>query len=47
MLLLPLLSSPTHDLADGETVEMQGSGAKPYLLKNTGGVFSCPAWRNL
>ncbi|MFM7160412.1 MAG: DNA ligase, partial [Planctomycetaceae bacterium] len=36
------------DLADGETVEMQGSGAKPYLLKNTGGVFSCscPAWRN-
>ena len=36
------------DLADGETVEMQGSGARPYLLKNTGGVFSCscPAWRN-
>lgn len=27
---------------------MQGSGAKPYLLKNTGGVYSCtcPAWRN-
>ena len=27
---------------------MQGSGAKPYILKNTGGVYSCscPAWRN-
>lgn len=27
---------------------MQGSGSKPYLLKNTGGVYSCscPAWRN-
>src|SRR4051794_477243 len=36
------------DLGDGETIEMQGSGAKPYLLKNTGGVYSCtcPAWRN-
>lgn len=36
------------DLADGATFEMQGSGAKPYLLKNTGGVYSCscPAWRN-
>lgn len=36
------------DLLDGETVEMKGSGAKPYLLKNTGGVYSCscPAWRN-
>jgi DNA ligase-1 len=36
------------DLRDGETVEMQGSGAKPYVLKNTGGVYSCscPAWRN-
>lgn len=36
------------DLADGETAEMQGSGSKPYLLKNTGGVYSCscPAWRN-
>jgi DNA ligase-1 len=37
-----------RDLADGETVEMQGSGAKPYILKNVGGVYSCtcPAWRN-
>ncbi len=36
------------DLADGESTEMKGSGAKPYLLKNTGGVYSCscPAWRN-
>jgi DNA ligase 1 len=36
------------DLQDGETAEMQGSGAKPYILKNTGGVYSCscPAWRN-
>src|SRR5271163_2934132 len=36
------------DLKDGETFEMQGSGAKPYILKNSGGVFSCscPAWRN-
>ena len=29
------------DLRDGESVEMKGSGAKPYVLKNTGGVFSC------
>jgi DNA ligase 1 len=36
------------DLADGETFEMQGSGSKPYILKNSGGVYSCscPAWRN-
>ena len=36
------------ELADGESVEIQGSAAKPYLLKNTGGVYSCscPAWRN-
>ncbi len=36
------------DLNDGETFEMQGSGSKPYILKNTGGVYSCtcPAWRN-
>src|SRR5207248_10145470 len=36
------------DLADGETFEMKGSGAKPYELKNVGGVYSCtcPAWRN-
>src|SRR6266850_5639028 len=36
------------DLQDGESVEMKGSGAKPYVLNNTGGVYSCtcPAWRN-
>src|ERR1700749_3455254 len=36
------------DLQDGESTEMKGSGAKPYVLKNTGGVYSCscPAWRN-
>src|SRR4051794_25751247 len=37
-----------RDLQDGDTIEMQGSGARPYVLKNTGGVYSCscPAWRN-
>jgi DNA ligase-1 len=36
------------DLADGASREVQGSGSKPYVLKNTGGVYSCtcPAWRN-
>src|SRR6058998_2113241 len=36
------------DLKDGESVEMRGSAAKPYVLKNIGGVYSCscPAWRN-
>src|SRR5512140_2034794 len=36
------------DLEDSEVFEMQGSAAKPYELKNTGGVYSCscPAWRN-
>lgn len=36
------------DLADGETVEIKGSAAKPYVLKNAGGVYSCtcPSWRN-
>ena len=36
------------DLRDGESTEMKGSGAKPYVLKNVGGVYSCtcPAWRN-
>src|ERR1700760_1095621 len=39
---------PMPDLLDGESTEMKGSGAKPYVLKNTGGVYSCscPAWRN-
>ena len=36
------------DLADGASTTMRGSGAQPYVLKNTGGVYSCscPAWRN-
>jgi len=34
------------DIADGETVEVQGSGSSVYSLKNVGGVYSCtcPAW---
>src|SRR5262245_33915101 len=48
---LPLPQSRSYampDLADGESVEVKGSAAKPYILKNTGGVYSCtcPAWRN-
>ncbi len=36
------------DIADGQSVELQGSGSKPYVLRNVGGVYSCscPAWRN-
>lgn len=36
------------DIEDGETAEVKGSAAKPYVLKNVGGVYSCscPAWRN-
>jgi len=36
------------DLQDGESVEVKGSAKLPYVLKNTGGVYSCtcPAWRN-
>ncbi len=36
------------DLKDGESVEMKGSAATPYVIRNTGGVYSCscPAWRN-
>lgn len=38
----------TTALRDGEIAYVQGSAAKPYTLKNIGGVFSCscPAWRN-
>jgi DNA ligase-1 len=37
-----------RDLTDGETFEMQGSASKPYVIKNTGGVYACTcaAWRN-
>jgi DNA ligase 1 len=40
--------SDTRDLGDGEVAHVQGSAAKPYEIKNTGGVYSCscPAWRN-
>ena len=36
------------DLLDGDSVEVKGSAKLPYVLKNTGGVYSCtcPAWRN-
>jgi DNA ligase-1 len=37
------------DLAVGQTIEMKGSGARPYIIKNCGsGGYSCtcPAWRN-
>src|SRR5262249_14420575 len=36
------------DLNDGESIEMKGSGSKPYVLKHVGGFYSCPcpAWRN-
>src|SRR5207253_6739875 len=45
---IPDRSVPMPDLQDGESVEMKGSGARPYVLKNTAGVYSCscPAWRN-
>lgn len=34
------------DIAEGETVEVQGSGSNRYKLQNIGGVYSCtcPAW---
>src|SRR3954452_1221988 len=36
------------DLTDGESTAVKGSGAKPYVLRNTAGVYfwTCPAWRN-
>jgi DNA ligase-1 len=36
------------DLADGASIEVQGSGSNRYTLKNVGGAYSCscPAWRN-
>lgn len=40
--------SDTRDLADGESTDVNGSGSKPWVVKNVGGVYSCncPAWRN-
>ena len=45
---VPPETSLMPDLQDGESVEVKGSAAKPYVLKNVGGVYSCscPAWRN-
>lgn len=36
------------DIAGGESTEMRGSGANPYVLRNVKGVCfcTCPAWRN-
>ena len=36
------------DIPDGQSVEIKGSAAKLYVLRNVGGVYSCscPAWRN-
>ena len=36
-----------RELLDGQSVEVQGSASRPYVLKNVGGVFSCscPGWR--
>jgi len=28
------------DIQDADSIEIQGSGAKPYVLKNTGGIYS-------
>lgn len=32
-----------QDLKDGESVEIQGSARKPYVLKNIGGVSNAPS----
>lgn len=42
----PNMEQATNDLADGESREVKGSGSRRYVLKNTGGMFSCtcPAW---
>ncbi len=36
------------ELSDRQSAEIQGSGTKPYIITNTGGVYSCtcPVWRN-
>jgi DNA ligase-1 len=36
------------DLEDGQRAYVKGSGAKPWEIRNVGGVYSCncPAWRN-
>ena len=44
----PTGAAPKQDLADGEEIQVKGSGSRHYTLRNVGGVFSCtcPAWRN-
>ncbi len=44
----PAGPAPLDDLADGQSIEVQGSATRPYRLRNMGGVYSCscPAWRN-
>jgi DNA ligase 1 len=41
-------AAPTSDIPDGGQVTVPGSGSATYVLRNTGGVYSCtcPAWRN-
>ena len=36
-------------LSEGDSIEVKGSGKKPYLLRKVGGVIdcSCPAWKNV
>lgn len=37
-----------RDLLDGESTEVKGSGAKPWVVKRVGDDYSCncPSWRN-
>ena len=45
----PVVIGPdTGELADGASVQVEGSGGRSYTLSHTGGVYSCtcPAWRN-
>jgi DNA ligase-1 len=41
-------AAAVNDIADGGEVTVSGSGSSKYVLRNTGGVYSCtcPAWRN-
>jgi len=39
-LLLPTWSAFMPDLADCQSIEIQGSAARPYTIKNVGGVYS-------
>ena len=44
----PAAAAP-RNLADGESREVPGSGAKTYTLRNVAGVYSCtcPSWQHL